>query len=185
MKLKLTLLALALSLGTAQAVIITQPMTLATEYVVGIHNGQDDNSNVNTERAIAQAILNLALGGVSGDNEANTVYDYSGVIGATSGVQGPEGEFDVPAGWSYALAKYDGKNGGYVLFALGGTATDLPQYPYNFWTTNHEQYAISHYTTFNVTGTPDPQNIPEGGVGVALFGLLTLGMGAVRRFVKA
>ena len=196
MKLKLTLLALMLSLGTVQGITITNPLSLQTEFLAGILNGQPGDSNPTTEQGYAQTILNLSLGqktgpaGQEGVFEANTVYNYSGTITfnggqSTVGIDG-DGTIDIPAGWGAGLVKYDGQNAGYVLFVFGGQAATIPEFPYNLWTTNPEQYQASHVTLFRGTGdvTPNPTIVPEGGVGIALFGLLTLGMGMTRLFVK-
>jgi hypothetical protein len=196
MKLNALLIA-ALSLGTAQAVIISNPLSLQTQYLAGILNGQPEDSNATTEQGYAQTILDLSLGektgpaGQEGVFEANTVFDYSGTItfnGGQSevGIDG-DGTIDIPAGWGGALAKYDGQNAGYVLFLFGGTASTIPEFPYTLWTTNQEQYQISHYTLFRGTGdvTPTPTGVvPEGGAGVALLGLVLGGMGLARKVLR-
>jgi hypothetical protein len=173
----------------ASAVTITNPLTLQTQFVAGTLTGQPGNSNIATETLIAQHILNLALGQVDGAYAANTVFNYSGTITANGG-QHPDtilndGIVSIPAGWGGALAKYDGDNGGYVLFLFGGQASTIPEYPWNFWTTNQSQYRISHYTLFNGQGdvTPNPTSVPEGGVGVALLGLALAGLAGARRLI--
>ena len=64
----------------------------------------------------------------------------------------------------------------------------IPENPWNLWTTNPEQFQISHYTLFDGPTPPpgdDPPDdeppVPEGGVGLAFFGLLLAGMGLVRK----
>ena len=173
--------------STGLGVIITQPLTLQTQFVVGTHDGNLANASIPVEAAGAQAILDLALGQVSGPDKANTVFDYSGTILGATGVKDESGGGAIPAGWGYAMAKYDGPNAGYVLYALGGTATTIPVFPYNFWTTNQEQYALSHYTVFNPSTPPPPPpppGVPEGGTGMALLGAVMAGMGLVRKLTK-
>jgi hypothetical protein len=195
---KSTLVTLLVALGvsttggpSAFGVTISNPLSLSTQYVAGTLNGQPGDSNPITEEGYAQTILNLAQGGTSGvapnTFQANTAFDYSGTITfnggqSTVGING-DATIDIPAGWGGALAKYDGQNAGYVLFLFGGTASTIPEYPWNLWTTNHEQYQISHYTLFRGTGglTPGTQSVPEGGAGVALLGLVLAGMGFVAR----
>lgn len=174
--------------GPVSGVVINNPLSLSTEFLVGIHNGQGANANLDTELALAQAILDLSLGEVDGNFEANTVFDYSGTITSNSGQleTGINGDatISVPAGWGGALVKYDGPNAGYVLYAFGGTASTIPEYPWNIWTTNEEQYQASHYVLLRGSGdlTPNPTTtVPEGGVGVALLGLCLAGMGLVRK----
>jgi hypothetical protein len=192
MKSKLMLLAAGTvaALSTASAVTITSPMTLNQQFIVGIHDGQEANSNVATETLIAQAILDLALGEDNGPYHANNIFDYSGVITSNGGQnEEPGGGFgdaddtvSIPAGWGGALAKYDGPNGGYVLFLFGGEASTIPEFPYAFWTDELDKYQISHFTLFSGTGglTPTPFGVPEGGPGIAMLGMVLLGLGGVK-----
>jgi len=185
--------------SSASAITFAPPLTLSDPFLAGILNGQPGNSNLTTEKAYAQFILDLSIGekeyqdgtpGLTGDPnvfEANELFEYNGTVTTdgekrTAGIDGING-VAVEAGWGGALAKYDGPNGGYVLFLFGGTASNIPEYPIGFFDTGPGQNQISHYTLFNGTGglTPDPQGVvPEGGAGVALFGLLLAGMGFVR-----
>lgn len=190
MKLKLlALVALGVSStgGPLSAITITNPLSLQTQYLVGIVNGQPGNSNINTEQAIAQHILDLSLGEVDGAYAANTLFNYAGTITSNGGQHGDpivgDGIVSIPAGWGGALVKYDGNNAGYALFVFGGTASTIPEYPWDLWTTNHEQYRISHYTLFSGDGgiTPNPTSVPEGAVGVAFLGLALAGLGVARR----
>lgn len=187
----LVVAAFGLAFSTAQAVTITSPMSLSQQFIVGIHDGQEANSNIATETLIAQAILNLSLGQDLGPYHANDVFDYSGTITSNGGqhndVTVGDGVVSIPAGWGGALAKYDGPNGGYVLFVFGGTASTIPEFPYDFWTSETDKYRISHYTLFSGTGgiTPTPTGVvPEGGAGVALLGSLLLGMAGVRKLIS-
>ena len=174
----------------ASAVIISNPLSLSTQFLAGIRDGQvqgPGGSSIENELIIAQAILDLSLGEVDPPYSANTVFDYAGTITSNSlqletGING-DATIDIPAGWGGALVKYDGPNAGYALFLFGGTASTIPEFPYNLWTTNEEQYQASHYVLLSGTGglTPGPQTtVPEGGVGIALFGLALAGMGLAK-----
>jgi len=176
--------------GTLSAVTITNPLTLDTQYLVGILNGQPEESNPTIELGYAQDILDLFLGektglpGFEGVYEANETFNYSGTITST----GPKVDNSgvIAAGWDWALAKYDGQQGGYVLFALNGQASTIPTSPYELWTDKPGQYGISHYTLFDGGGgppppPPPPPPVPEGGAGVMLFGLVLAGMGLARK----
>jgi len=194
-----------LSLGvssTGLGIVIDNPLSLQTPFLVGILNGQRSNSNLTTVLGYAQTILDLSLGqktgtaGAAGVFEANTVFNFAGTITGNDGQdQEPGGGFgdandsvSIPAGWRWVLAKYDGQNAGYVLFALGNQASTIPESPWNLWTDGQPAYGISHYVLLDGPAPPpgddppddDPPNVPEGGVGVGLFGLLLAGMGAMR-----
>lgn len=199
MKTPIALCLLALAASTS-AVTISNPLTLQTQYLAGILNGQPGDSNATTEQVYAQTILDLTLGqktgpaGQEGVFEANTLYDYAGTITfnggqSTAGIDDANNTIDIPAGWGGALAKYDGQNAGYVLFLFGGTASTIPEFPYDLWTTQTDKWQISHYTLFRGTGavTPTPFDVtpvPEGGAGVALFGLVLAGLGLARRMLR-
>jgi len=180
------------TLTGAQAVLISNPLSLDTQFLVGILNGQPGDSNVATETVYAQTILDLAFGektgpaGQEGVYEANTTFNYSGTITSNGGQVGGT---SIEAGWDWALAKYDGQNGGYVLFALLGQASTIPQYPYGLWTDNTSQFAISHLTLFDGGGSPPPPPpppppVPEGGPGILLLGALLLTLGGVKVLVS-
>jgi VPDSG-CTERM motif len=182
MKTSLFTLLAVVSMASAHGVIITQPMTLSTQFVVGVHNGELANSNPTTERAAAETILDLALGATFGNFQSNTVFNYSGDI-TSVGAQ-VINSTSVPAGWDGVLAKYDGAQGGYILFALGGQATTLPQFPYNFWTTNTGQLGLSHYTPFDADGLViTTQTVPDGGSMLMLLGSALAGIEGMRRLM--
>ena len=173
-------------------------LTLASPGVVGAVHGQPGSSDVASETIIGQFILDMLMnttdsngpaagggGGVGGCNistavncYATSATEYSGTLTAannsTGTPQGAEHDFTVDAGFEYALAKYDGPNGGYVLFFLGGAATALPDPSSPLWGTGG-QYQISHFTTFNAT------SVPDGGLTAALLGLSMFGLGVAKR----
>ena len=80
----------------------------------------------------------------------------------------------------YIMAKYDGQNAGYVLFYLpdwnanpANTDNVLPQYAGNIF---DNRYALSNYVAFG-----GPNNVPDGGITLALLGGALAGLGALRR----
>jgi hypothetical protein len=99
--------------------------------------------------------------------------DYNGVV--SGGLKDETGNTSVTAGYDWVLAKYDGPNGGDVLWFLGGAATTLPSDSATIWTNGEGQgYGISHFTVFNPT-------VPDGGSTLALLGMAFTGLGLLRR----
>jgi hypothetical protein len=154
----IALLALAFT-TTAQADLLS----LNSPGVVGVWDSHD-NSSVATEIVAAQTLLTMAanVGTFGTDIFVTSSWDASGTL--TGGLQTDTSI----SGYDWGFAKYDGKNAGYVLFWLGGAnaSTIIPQYPANLWTTNPEQYAISHLTVFNQSSS-----VPDGGMTAVLLGL--------------
>jgi hypothetical protein len=81
---------------------------------------------------------------------------------------------NVPAGYEYVLAKYDGPNAGDVLWYLGGKAATLPTFSYSLWSNGHstDSYGISHFTVFNAV--PEPTTMIAGALLLLPFGASTL-----------
>jgi hypothetical protein len=84
----------------------------------------------------------------------------------------------------YIMAKYDGPNAGYILFHLGdwndnpaNTDNVIPQYPGDIF---QNKYALSNYNAFR-----GPNNVPDGGATLALFGGALIGLATLRRRFKA
>jgi len=162
---------------------IVTPFTgLDGDHFVGVIDNTQGGSVLGSEAdemIAAQVLLDLSIGGVtiidSNVYAANTAIDYSGVL--TGFFKMDDGSLEI-SGYDFAMAKYDGPNGGYILFALGGEAHTLPQYPANFWTLS-EQYALSHWTGFNASNN----SVPEPGI-VGLLAVGLIGMVAVRRKMR-
>jgi VPDSG-CTERM motif len=156
------------------------PLSYSTPGVVGTLDGKIGNSNPSTELIIAQHILELiGLGTTSlavGTQyyKNSTASDYSAIL--SNPVQSSPHAREVPLGIDYVLAKYNGKNAGYVLFHLPdfGTHT-LPRYPANLWTTDATKWEISHFTQF------DSVSVPDGGTTVAMLTAALCGLGLLRR----
>jgi hypothetical protein len=83
------------------------------------------------------------------------------------------------SGYEYIAAKYDGKNGGAVIYYAGGAALDLPADSKGLWQNVAGQgYGLSGWKAFNAV------SVPDGGSTVTLLGFAVLGLGALRRFVR-
>jgi hypothetical protein len=162
-------------------------ITLATPGIIGAADGLSGDNTDTDAPWIAQDILDLTMGDSfdSGGRtwRASTVAEYDGIIDVTSADktdlpeqdQIPAGMRTVPAGYVYALGKYDGKNAGWILFHLPTYGNTLPEFSYSIWGTNDEQFQISNYTVFNSAGVPD------GGSTLALLGSILVGFGILRR----
>ncbi len=116
---------------------------------------------------------------------ATSSTEYAASIIGTGIQSTDEHDNTVAAGYQFVLAKYDGQNGGYVLFFLNGAAATLPDVSNPIWgSVGTDQYAIGHHTGFNatVTGTPTPfSSVPDGGTTLILLGAALAGLGLVRR----
>lgn len=150
-------------------------LTINSPGVIGTVNGQSGDTQ-NGEAALAQYILNLPANTVNhvfnGRTYNTSSTEYSGTL-LGLGTEFGGGSLNVPAGWQYAFAKYDGQNAGYVLFSLNGQATTLPAASYSLWGSNENQYALSHFTTFNSASVPD---------NASTFALLGIGFVALAAF---
>ena len=170
-------------------------LTIDSPGVVGAIGGDAlPNANETTEAAAAQHLLDMLAGtsDPSGCSLANACYqtsstEYSGTL-STVGTNSSQGAYQVPAGYEYVLAKYDGDNAGYVLFYVGGAATDLPEYSYSIWNVVNGQgdpveasYQISHYVGFNCEGCT---SVPDGGTTVTLLGSALFALGVLARKIS-
>lgn len=186
----ITLLTVGLLAASAQAITITSPLSYNTVGLVGTYDGKLGNSSVPEEITAGQAILDaIGLGTIAGPVHTDNIFDYSGTLSITGAFQGSAGNTSIPAGWDYALAKYDGQNAGYALFYLGGTASSIPAAPYNIWTTGTDQYALSHWTVFNGSNEINPTDggggVPDNGSTLTLLGMTLTGLGMLKRKLGA
>jgi hypothetical protein len=157
-------------------------------------------ASIENEVGYINHLLGLNAGTVN-DLYADHIYntsstEYNGSVTAdgayrlekdiSQGVPNPNFTLQVQSGFDYVLAKYDGPNGGDVLFYLGGASFTLPGNSYDIWTNNADKgYGISHWTAFNAgPDDPDRPHVPDGGTTVAMLGLAFAGLGATRRFLK-
>lgn len=93
-------------------------------------------------------------------------------------------------GFTYLIGKYDGPNGGTMVFRVSNidfTGYDLNKVslPGNYdppGGKEGQEYGLSHYTLFKVqSSVPDPAPTPDGGATLALLGSALVGIGALRR----
>jgi hypothetical protein len=176
-------------------------LSLTTDGVVGAIDAGTQSSNPENEAAWASYLLFLGASADvvvdapgacatcpdddSSDTEryrtSTTDYAFEVLSGGVQTGTGDGGD-DIDLSGStakYVLAKYDGKNAGYVLFAVADLENGiLPGISSPLWGTG-DQYAISHYTSFG-GGT----NVPDGGTTLTLLGLALAGLGAIRRAQK-
>lgn len=162
-------------------------LTLNDPGVVGTKDGlAGDNSVQADTTAWAQKLLDMAASKSELIPGETTKYfrtsdtEYSGILTWAGKVDG--GSNSVAAGYDYVLGKYDGQNVGYVLFYIGGLATDIPQYSHSIWSANDSttSYGLSNYTVFN--GPPvDVPGVPDGGSTVALLGAALMLLSGIAR----
>lgn len=183
--LSLVALGSAVSIHNANATLSwSSPLTTSSPNLVGIAYGVTGSGQGNDafKFEVAQDLLNLGANqdvtmvvGSTSTEFITFATDYNGTVITSSSDSGGAGD-QVGSGWDYVIAKYDGKNAGYILFYLGGQAANIPQDPDNFWTTTG-QYGISGWTAFNATtsSVPEPSTVVAG----ALL-LLPLGVSALR-----
>jgi hypothetical protein len=113
----------------------------------------------------------------------DTVDPGSGTVSSTDYITGT-GTF-VESGWEYVAAKYDGPNGGIVVFYVGGESLTLTETSYDLWTNKQGQgYGLSGWVAFN-TWVPPPSppttTVPDGGSTLTLLGSVLLALGTLRR----
>jgi len=158
------------------------PVTAGVVGTIGGTTGQGQGGWITGgfQQIATQVLLNLALGGSGSSGSpaeqifANTTYDYSGTVDTSQSFSGGAANTTVPAGWNFAIAKYDGQNAGYVVFYLGGNSVTIPTSPENYWTTQSGQYGISGWTAFN--SVPEPTTMIAGALLLLPFGVSTLRM---------
>jgi hypothetical protein len=171
-------------------------LTINDTGVVGAIGGQLGNNSLDTNLTYAQALLDMGANETDPSNCLLTTSgcyttsstDYSGTIDTTTAISGTSTTID--ASYDYVLAKYDGPNGGYVLFYLPDYGYTIPEYSYSIWyatagkkkTPVQDSYALSGWVAFNtVTVCENCNPLPDGGSTVVLLGSALLGLGFLRR----
>lgn len=171
----------ALGLCTsAQAISLTDPGVVGT-----VTDGAP--SSIADEVIYANTLLGLAANvttTIDGELYKTSSTDYVGSVSATGAVKKntTDAGFSLTvSGFEYVLAKYDGLNGGSVLFYLGGGSMTLPGTSEPLWVnTAGNGYGISHWTGFGPS-TPPPPSVPDAGSTLAMIGLAMTGLGVARR----
>lgn len=185
-KLAVFVATIAVASFSAQALTITSPITYthsADNPIVGTFDTGTSAANVPTVTGYLNTLLGLGanqpLTDISGVKYKTSSVNYNGSFVASDGVRIDSGNLlSVAAGYDYVVAKYDGKNAGYVVWYLGGEAATLPEYSNSIWQNiAGEGYRISGYTAYGSGST----SVPDGGATAALLGVGMLGLAAIRR----
>jgi len=209
----------SLALTSAHAVAITLNVGLADSYAIGqvfgsasnggqpVHDNADINqligmgASTSGNFAIAygtyfynRSTMNTSLlptVSTTGEN-----YNDAGAIGGLGtttigGLTYLQIALPVTGGYTYLLAKYDGQNGGGMLWDIAsiaaGTTINIPLNAHPVGGTNlvaGESYGMTSFLLANPT-TTNRTNVPDGGSTVFLLGAVSSGLGMMaRRFKK-
>jgi hypothetical protein len=157
-----------------------QALTINDPGVVGTVDGIPGDNSGTEALGFAQYLLNLGANvvdhlGPDGHIYSTSSTDYNNTLVLVDKIDVKDGSPVplVPAGYKYALAKYDGQNAGFVLFYLPRFGNALPEFSYSIWGKNDQQYRITNFTYFN--------SVPDGGSAAVLLGSALLGLGLLRR----
>lgn len=160
--------------GPAYGLAITDP------YVVGIVVSGEPAS-IADEVVYVNTLLGLGANAgpivINGHTYTTGPVDYNGTVTALNAVQDDSESINVPAGYEYVLAKYDGPQGGDMVWYLGGMSMSLPANSWPLWKNNpgNAGLGLSHFTVFNPVSTPDY------GATALLLGLGVFALGFLRR----
>ena len=104
--------------------------------------------------------------------------DYNGTVSQANSQNG-QGVATV-SGYQYLFVKYDGPNGGGVVYYLNGATFTIPG-DLNGLVTGSKTWngGISGWTLYN--GSTPPPGVPDGGSALALLGVGIAGVGFLRR----
>jgi hypothetical protein len=176
--------------SNASATAITDPN------VVGVITGAGGTTLAEDMTAAQHLLTMLAstsdsngptAGGVACDYNADpgcyatSATEYLATLTATGAVRDSDNTID--AGFQYALVRYDGAQGGFILYYLNGAAKTLTDSS-PLWTNGSGGFEVVYYSAFNTTvGTN--VTVPDGGMTLALLGAALGGLGLVRRRFKA
>jgi hypothetical protein len=165
------------------------PMHYSSAGIVGTVQGFNGDNPENDASVFAQTLLNVtglntiwndpAVGQNNRTYHNSSIVDYAGTIQGlgiktdTPNPSGAGGTVHVSSGWEFAIAKYDGKNAGWVMFALGGQDAYIPTVSQDFWgDAGTDQYKISSFTVFNAV--PEPTTMIAGALLLLPLGASTL-----------
>lgn len=172
-----TLLALGLAAGTAQATSLSYG---DANYLGYINDGIP--SDVASTVGYLNNLITLAAGApavvIGSETYSRVGSSLAGPFPTATGgskIDTSSGAGINVTGWTYLLGKYDAGNAGaYVWYVVGLTTADIP----NFFNAQG-QYGLSHYTLLNYAPVPD------GGMTLMLLGGALVGLGALRRKFRA
>lgn len=104
-----------------------------------------------------------------------SLVDFNGTVNVADAIQN---QTLGGMGFDYVMAKFDGPNGGDVLWYVGGAAFSPPGDSVGLWANNAGQgYGLSHWTGFGSTSVPD-----SGMTAIFLgLGLLVVSIATYRR----
>ena len=179
LKIIIAIFSTCLMSSSAFALVISTPIEYTTSNLVGTAYTGTASSPIANELIWANQILALTAGTTttiiettgSVDYRTHDVDEYAGVLTDIGAFQVGASNTSVAAGAEYVLAKYDGKNAGYVMFFLGGEASTIPEFSDNIWVNGQGQgYQLSHYTAFGGTTTKLSEPGTFGLLGTGLFG---------------
>ena len=186
MKKILLVLAIAASAMSAKAVTINAFLT-ANPNVVGLvkdavpFGDADRVTYVNALLSMGANQVNSVL--VPGQTLYTGGINYNGTVSQVGSANGTG--VAVVSGWDYLFVKYDGPNGGGIVYYLGGATfaiannvNTLNGGPIDGWSGG-----VSGWTTYGSSPGHD-ERAPDGGTTVAMLGLAFAGLGATRRFLK-
>ncbi len=161
---------------SASALSINDPGVVGTVRSGEPASVTDEVIYVNNLLGLGANIVNQVI---SGHTYSTSSTDYNGSVSAVGASQ--LGGTSVPVGFQYVLAKYDGPNGGDVLWFLGGSAFVIPADSSGLWVnTAGKGYGLSHFTVFGPTR--DVPGVPDSGSSLMLLGLALSGVASVRRW---
>jgi hypothetical protein len=176
------ILALAFSANAGATII-----TINGTGVVGIFdmNGLTPDPANPTDR---QTIANHILAMNSSSSDASYFPGAPGVYYTSSGAYSGtvdlgykvDGNVTGYAGYTYLLAKYDGPNGGFVLFHIPSIGSSIPS---SLGVTNVAGN-VTYWTEYGLSGWTAYNWVPDGGSVVMLLGAALMGLAGFRRMLK-
>ncbi|HEY2125254.1 MAG TPA: hypothetical protein VGG94_07300 [Chthoniobacterales bacterium] len=113
------------------------------------------------------------------DRSSNIFASLPTAVGADMGGNGTA-DLTLSMNFTYLLQKYDGSNGGYLVWDISslaaGTMITVPDTAFGF--------TPNAYSLYN-PGTGGGPSVPEGGMTMVLMGMALAGLGLFRRFFLA
>jgi hypothetical protein len=172
--------ALAIAMGSsASAINLNDP---------GVVGTVTDGAPASIEDEVVYVNTLLGLGANVTQTIADELYktsstDYNGTVSADGAfkMNTTDAGFSLTvSGYEYVLAKYDGLNGGSILFFVDGGTIVLPGTSEPLWTNpGGNGFGISHWTGFGPNDPPP--SVPDAGSTLAMIGAAMTSLGFLRR----